>query len=241
MSSWTVRQGDALEALAELPAASADAVVTDPPYIVGAISVGHGTAKAGTWADMENAAYWFAAWMAQAKRVLKPTGYLLCFGNWRSIPTLIRALALAELPATSCLVWDKQWIGPAGPAQLRPRFEVVMFSGMPEAKIPDRSAPDILACKWMAGNMRETNHAAEKPVALLRRLIELVVPPGGHVVDPFTGSGTTGCACLLEGRTFHGIEREPAHVETARARLAATAIDASRPAPSHPFPETARA
>jgi site-specific DNA-methyltransferase (adenine-specific) len=227
MSDWQIHNGDCLELMRSIPDASIDSVITDPPYMVGSISVGNAKSKSGTWADMENSAYWFSAWMAQCKRVLKPTGYLLCFGNWRSIPTLIRALSLCEMPATSCLVWDKQWIGPAGPQQLRGRYEVVMFSAMPEGKIENRSAPDIEAEKWMASNMAETEHPAEKPVALLQRLCRLVTPPSGVVLDPFMGSGSTGKAAMLEGFGFIGIEREAAHVETARARIEATLIGAS--------------
>ena len=221
MSEWTVHTGDCLEVMAGMEANTFDAIVTDPPYMVGAISVGNAKAKAGTWADMENSAYWFAAWMAQCKRLLKPTGYLVCFGNWRSIPTLIRALSLCEMPATSCMVWDKLWIGPAGPQQLRGRYEILMFSAMPEARIDDRAAPDIESEKWMAGNMKETIHPAEKPVPLLRRVCRLVTPQGGTILDPFTGSGSTGKAARMEGFGFVGIEREPEYADIARARIEA--------------------
>jgi len=44
-------------------------------------------------------------------------------------------------------------------------------------------------------------------------------PTGGVVLDPFMGSGTTGIACLLEGREFIGIEREPDYMEIARRRI----------------------
>jgi site-specific DNA-methyltransferase (adenine-specific) len=106
------------------------------------------------------------------------------------------------------MIWDKQWIGLAGPQQLRPRYELAIFAAMPDAKIDDRSAPDIYACKWLAGNMKTTEHPAEKPVELIRHLIRLVTKPGGAILDPFAGSGTTGVACIEEGRTFVGIERE---------------------------------
>jgi len=56
-----IHHGDCLEIMRTMPEASVDAVITDPPYMVGAISVGNSTAKAGTWADMENSAYWFSA------------------------------------------------------------------------------------------------------------------------------------------------------------------------------------
>ena len=54
----------------------------------------------------------------------------------------------------------------------------------------------------------------------MRWLIALTCPEGGIVLDPFTGSGTTGAAALLEGRPFVGIERESAFVDIACARLA---------------------
>lgn len=219
--TFDLHHGDCLEVMAGLPSASFDAVICDPPYMVGAVSVGNAKAKAGTWADMENSAYWFSAWMAQAKRLLKPTGYMVVFGNWRSIPTLIRALSLCDMPASSCMVWDKEWIGPAGPQQLRGRYEVVMFSAMPEGRIDDRAAPDVFSCKWMAGNMKTTKHPAEKPVVLLRRLIELVTPVGGSVLDPFNGSGSTGVASVELGRSYVGIEREAEYVAIASERIAA--------------------
>lgn len=225
MPDFKIHHGDCLEILRTLPSASVDAVVTDPPYMVGAISVGSGREKKGTWADMENAAYWFSAWMGECKRVLKPTGYLLTFGNWRSIPTLILALSLCQMPATSCMVWDKQWIGPAGPQQLRGVYEIVMFSAMPDASIPDRGATDIEREKWMAGNMAKSGHPAEKPVALMRRLLRLASPLGGTVLDPFAGSGSTGVAAIIEGREFIGIEREAHYVEIANRRCSVAVGD----------------
>ncbi len=235
---FTIHHGDSLEVLRQMPVGTAfDAVIADPPYLIGAISVGNGSAKAGTWADMENAAYWFTAWMRECRRLLKPTGYLLTFGNWRSIPTLIRALSLAELPASCCMIWDKEWIGPAGPQQLRPRFEIVIFAAMPEAKIDDRCATDIHACKWMAGNMKTTEHPAEKPVDLLRHLVRLVTEPGATVLDPFAGSGTTGAACLAEGRRFVGIEREEEWVRVARDRLRFAAQQGTEQSIFDPEPE----
>lgn len=55
----------------------------------------------------------------------------------------------------------------------------------------------------------------------MRYLCRLVTPPGGTVLDPFTGSGTTGIAAKLEGFNFIGCEREAEYVDIARARIAA--------------------
>jgi len=55
----------------------------------------------------------------------------------------------------------------------------------------------------------------------MRYLVRLSrTPTGGVVLDPFMGSGTTGCACALEGRDFIGIEKEAEYMEIARRRIA---------------------
>lgn len=63
-------------------------------------------------------------------------------------------------------------------------------------------------------------HPTVKPLELMRWLVRLLCPPGGLVLDPTVGSGTTGAAAVLEGRRFVGIELEPAYVEIAAARIA---------------------
>jgi DNA modification methylase len=62
-------------------------------------------------------------------------------------------------------------------------------------------------------------HPTVKPIALMRWLCRLVTPPGGTVLDPFLGSGSTGCAAALEGFDFIGCEREPDYVPIAEARI----------------------
>ena len=64
-------------------------------------------------------------------------------------------------------------------------------------------------------------HPTIKPINLMRYLVRLTkTPTGGIVLDPFMGSGTTGCACALEGREFIGIEKEAEYVEIAEKRIA---------------------
>jgi DNA modification methylase len=70
---------------------------------------------------------------------------------------------------------------------------------------------------------RSNHHPTVKPTALMRYLCRLVTPTGGIVLDPFTGSGSTGKGAVLEGFRFIGIEREAEYVEIARARIAAVA------------------
>jgi site-specific DNA-methyltransferase (adenine-specific) len=85
-----------------------------------------------------------------------------------------------------------------------PRRELDLFPGA-SAK-PGRQTPN--------------DHPTVKPLALMRWLIRLLSPEGGSVLDPFTGSGSTGCAAVIEGRHFIGIERESRYAAIARARIA---------------------
>lgn len=62
-------------------------------------------------------------------------------------------------------------------------------------------------------------HPTVKPTDLMRYLCRLVTPPGGLVLDPFMGSGSTGKAAVLEGFAFVGIDLDPAHVAIAQARI----------------------
>jgi site-specific DNA-methyltransferase (adenine-specific) len=66
----------------------------------------------------------------------------------------------------------------------------------------------------------KNTHATVKPLSLMRYLVRLVTSPEGRVLDPYCGSGTTGCAAALEGMSFIGIDNEEESVETARARIA---------------------
>jgi len=69
------------------------------------------------------------------------------------------------------------------------------------------------------GEPRENHHPTVKPLALMRYLCRLITPPNGIVLDPFTGSGSTGCGAIWEGFNFIGIERESDYAAIAQARI----------------------
>ena len=215
----TLYHGDALDVLSTVPPGSMHHVITDPPYILAAGSSGARGSKTGGWADMMNAAHWYAAWYRLCRKALKHEGSLWTFGNWRTLPCMMRAAIDADLPATSLLVWDKDWIGPAGPQQLRSQHEMCMCCAMPNFKQSDRSQGDVLRIR--ASSSKPTGHPAEKPVALLSRIVGLSGARPGHVIlDPFAGSGTTGYAAKSLGVHSILIEAEERYCEIAAKRLA---------------------
>lgn len=103
--------------------------------------------------------------------------------------------------------------------------EPVLRGQVPEGRVAGRNRAD--GRQWdipgstLANNKpnRENVHPTVKPVDLMRHLVRLVTPPGGTVLDPFLGSGTTAIACEMEGFAWIGIEKEPEYVAIAEARL----------------------
>ena len=86
----------------------------------------------------------------------------------------------------------------------------------------DSAARFFYCAKASKADRDEGNsHPTVKPTDLMRYLCRLVTPPGGVVLDPFCGSGSTGKAAMLEGFHFIGIEREEAYCEIAAKRIQA--------------------
>jgi site-specific DNA-methyltransferase (adenine-specific) len=230
----TVHVGDALTVLRSLPADSVDAIITDPPYCAGAVSEASRSAAKGQGLRSGNIKRfgWFVgdnmgtAGLAfllrdvafEAVRVVKPTGSLLVFCDWRMVATLQPAIESAGVRSQNLVVWDK---GHAGLGMgFRAQHELMLHFTFGSPEYHDRSTGNVLQVGRVAADDRE--HQTQKPVDLLRRLVRVVAPDGGTVLDPFCGSGTTGVACVLERRRFLGVDRDIEHVATARRRIEET-------------------
>jgi DNA modification methylase len=211
--------GEALEALRGLESGSVDAVVTDPPYGINTKSDGSG--KLDPWADLCNAAFWYAAWIGECRRVLRPDGSLWSCLNWRSLVTFQKASCDLGWPIESLLVWDKCWPSTSGPKALRPHYELVALWAMPDFLLTDRRAADVQRFKWTSH--KPNGHPAEKPVDLMTFAVRHGCREGGLVLDPFAGSATTGVAALAEGRDFIGVESNRRYHAIASRRLAEAA------------------
>ena len=102
------------------------------------------------------------------------------------------------------------------------------LDGMP-ARPPSVAIPGDPTNKGQTGNPYTTTsptpktnfHPTVKPLALMQYLCKLITPPGGTILDPFGGSGTTGMAAIKEGFHYILIEKEPEYCEIARKRIAA--------------------
>lgn len=146
----------------------------------------------------------------------RPTG-----GRWPANVVLDEAAA-AELDAQSGTLHSQN------PATRASRSKVVCTTGFSTGKSAEYGdtggASRFFYCAKAGTKERPvgpdgTKHATVKPLALMRWLVRLVTPPGGTVLDPFAGSGTTLEAAILEGFDSVGIERDPAHADLCAIRV----------------------
>jgi site-specific DNA-methyltransferase (adenine-specific) len=215
----TLYHGDCRDVMPDL--VGVGLVVTDPPYVFGLASTAQ-EGKAGGWGDMMNSATFYASVLRDVRRLFAGrTGAAWVCNSWRSFPVLARAAFEARWPIESLLVWDKVGIGPGGPRGLRPTYELAALFIEGDFRIVDRGTPDI----WQQRpGSKVTSHAAEKPVALMARMIR-AGNDSGSVFDPFAGSGTTLVAAKSVGRTSIGCEIEERNCELAAERCRQDVLD----------------
>jgi DNA modification methylase len=188
----------------------AAAVVTDPPY-----GVSH---KSGWSSELygEIAEDWDEGRVAGDSDTMARDAALsalsgipaLVFGSWKiPKPNGVKAL----------LIWDKTEVAGMGDLSLpwKPNHEEIYVIG--RGFTGSHRGTSILR-HYVPGRISLGRcHPTEKPVSLMRELV--VACPPGRIIDPFMGSGSTGVACVAEGRPFTGIETEQKYFDIARNRI----------------------
>jgi site-specific DNA-methyltransferase (adenine-specific) len=232
-------QGDAVELLAarcfDPEAELFDMVATDPPYNSGGIFptgrvedpvlkyAHNGDAKGrasftGDCRDQRACRIWFERWMELARRCTKNSGYLLCFTDWRQLPTVTDSIQVAGWTWRGIIPWDKGR-GARAPHRgfYRHQCEYVVWATNGRVPRPTDRGP-FDGCIRETVKKADKHHLTGKPTAVMRQLIQ-AAPRGGLIADPFAGSSTTGVGALLEGRRFWGVELSADYAKTSTERL----------------------
>lgn len=211
--------GDCMEIMPTL--GKVDAVVTDPPYAE-AYQAQWGKAKRKDGVQMDDALSF--AGIDALLPTLPSEVARLCSG-WGVFFTNIEGVAmwmaaLQRWKTDNVLAWVKPDCTPRlngeGPAR---GFEpaVTCWFGEGRRKWNSRGKRGVYTHMVNAG--RHGGHPTEKPLPLMRELLEDFVPDFGSVFDPFMGSGTTGVACVNTGRSFIGIELHEPYFDIACERI----------------------
>lgn len=235
--TWELIHGEALSALRVMADNSVDAVITDPPYSSGGFSLADKSKDPGakylnstrscrypTFSgdnrDQRSYMVWCAMWISECARVLQPGGYFMTFTDWRQLPLMTDAVQVGDITWRGVVVWDKgRGIRAPHKGYFRHQCEYIVWGTKGAAPQAEHDGP-FDGCIRETVRRNDKHHMTGKPTSLMRELVR-PVNPGGLVLDPFAGSGTTGVAAVLSGRRFIGIEREAVYADIARSRLAA--------------------
>jgi DNA modification methylase len=212
-------RGDAMLVLPTFDDESFDAVITDPPYGMSFQSARR-TEKTERFDVIANDDAPFVWWLRDAARVIKPGGCLVCFCRWDSAEAFRQAIGWAGLKVGAQLVWDRVVHGMGDlTGRPSPQHDTIWFAVKGRYKLPGVRPTSVYRHQRLGGD--ELRHSNEKPVSLMRQIVADYVPPGGRVLDPYMGSGTTIQAAMREGRKAVGVELDPGHYATALKRLRA--------------------
>jgi DNA modification methylase len=216
MEGVTLHLGDCLSVLPGLEAESVDAVVTDPPF---KLSVEY---AANVDADnlLSVAGFWGAA--SACLRVTKPGGLCVFFYDTRILPLAVEAMRRTGWRYLRALTFYRRWGRASMLAGWMATSDVLLVYCKPgrRPRFYGEAGHDVYTKSGPEDEI--TGHPAQKPVCHLEHLVNRVSPPGGTVLDPYTGSGSTGVACVRAGRRFIGVELNPAYFKAAEERLAGT-------------------
>ncbi|WP_119066039.1 DNA-methyltransferase [Rubrobacter indicoceani] len=240
---------DCLDLMRSMPDSCVDCVFTDPPY---RLSGGGRTIRNGELVSVDKGDWdrtlgsfradhaFNAAWLLEARRILKPGGALWASGTHHIVFSLGFALQTLGFRVLSTVVWEKTdpppnhfgtsfrhshellvWAAKPG---ARHTFESDAVSGAVNAGVPP---PAQVGTVWRIPHVpmeekRHGRHPTQKPLRLVRRALLATTRRDGLVFDPFSGSGTTAVAARELGRSFVGTETEREYAELAGSRIRAT-------------------
>lgn len=243
-----IYQGDCLEILEKIPADSVDLIFADPPYF---LSNGGVTCHAGRMVSVHKGDWdrsrgpdlnheFNRAWLAACQRVLKPDGSLWVSGTSHVIHSVGFAMQQLEFK----LLNDISWVKPNPPPNLSCRYfthatETIIWAAKNKKS---RHKFNYQEMKKVSGKQMKSvweflppsreekrfgKHPAQKPVALLERILLASSNEGDLVLDPFMGSGTTILAALRLRRIAVGLEKEAQSLDISVSRICTELVQVS--------------
>jgi len=233
----TIVEGDCREIMATMPDGCIDFIYCDPPFATGTVRRDRAGAFDDRCRDME-------AWLAlmhrrlqDMARLLAPRGSMMLHCDWRTchhVRGMLDAI-LGQDQFINHLVWS-YGLGGSSPRRFARKHDDILFYSRTQdyyfacPRVPSTSrrmdgrpkkSTDVLAIPAINNMARErTGYPTQKPLALLKLLVGAGCPPGGVVLDPTCGSGTTLVAAQSHGCRYIGFDINPDAISIARQRLA---------------------
>jgi DNA modification methylase len=223
-----LRLGDCLEVMTSLPGSSIDLIVTDPPYGKMFHDSSHTRGDSNLYKNPAPARFAGCKIAGDARpdiaRLLRPCGAAYIFSQWMVESAWIDALKASGLKVRNRLIWVKPMHGMGDTkTTFGPKHEAILYAARGRHLLRGRREGDV----WLQpsgtdgcfAGRKGKSHPNQKPIDLVRWLIEKSSEEGDTILDPFMGSGTTGVACVSTRRRFIGIETHEPYFRIAERRI----------------------
>jgi DNA modification methylase len=199
--------GDCVAVMRGMESSTVDFILTDPPYIMRYRS------RDGRTVANDDNARWLRPAFAQMYRLLKNGSFCVSFYGWSKADLFISAWRAAGFRIVGHIVFPKGYS--SSTCFLRYHHEQAYLLAKGNVTPPAHPLSDVIEFTYTGNRL----HPTEKPTRALRPIISAFCKPGGIVLDPFCGSGSTLVAAKDLGRNFIGIELAPDHCITASERV----------------------
>ena len=211
MSNVTLYNGDCLELMKEIPNGSVDLVLTDIPY-------GEVNRKSNGLRNLDKGKADIVTFdLKELTETLcdKTDGSIYMFCGTEQVST-IRATMIEKGLSTRLCIWEKTNPSPMnGQVIWLSGIECCVYGKKKNATFNEHCKNTVFRFPTVKGKL----HPTQKPIDLMKYLIEVSSNENDTVLDPFMGSGSTGVACVNTNRNFIGIELDKNYFETAKCRI----------------------
>ena len=239
MAEYKLIQGDCIEVMKSMAAKSIDLCITSPPYNLGIDYNGQ-----NDYLEIDDYYKWCETWIREIYRLLKDNGrfalnhYFSAGGARRRFAPLMKLNEIStnigfihhgvafwnDITISKRTAWGS-WLSASAPYVNSP-YEGILILHKGEWNIgkgiSDISKEEFMEATsgvWNLTTEKNRLHPAPFPVSLPLRCMKLLSFVGATILDPFSGSGTTGVACIQTGRDYIGIELNTDYIEMSRKRL----------------------
>lgn len=206
---------DCLEGMKLIPDKSIDLVLTDPPFGMSFLSSFRKEATKHIPIKNDDNLDWLEEFLIQIKRISKPSTHTYIFCSMHNVDIFVSKVK-EFLKYKNIIIWEKNNTGMGDlEGNYAPKYEMIIFCSDSSKKLNGNRDPNIFKWAKTGNNL----HPTEKPVELIKWIIQKSSKEGDLILDPFMGSWTTARACKDLGKNFIGFELEEKYCKIGEKRL----------------------